>query len=202
MDAIAVWRGALRRTYGGVRRVGGWRAGPRSWASASADLRCGLVRLAWRRLQAAWRYAESAAAHLPCRRHTGAILPRERTDVGGRAPRRWCRCRHERASWVARRRILARRVPADGGVGVRAMSLSVSIGLLPVGGLLWMPVHNGCTHRPKLSQLPINRKFRREASARSFLRTKIIRARVAQKRPKVYLPDVDLEQVTTFIHIQ
>src|ERR1700744_4559295 len=38
-------------------------------------LRCGLLRLAWRRLQAAWSYAESASARIPCRWHTGAVLP-------------------------------------------------------------------------------------------------------------------------------
>jgi len=32
-------------------------------------------------LQAAWHYAESASAHIPCRWHTGAVLPRERKEV-------------------------------------------------------------------------------------------------------------------------
>src|ERR1700685_311714 len=127
MDGVAVWPGATHRTYRSVRRLGGWRAGPRSWASASTCLWCGLVRLAWRRLQAAWHYAESASAHIPCRWHTGAVLPRKRKEVGGRAARCRCGCRHERVSWVARWRILARRVPADGGVGTRTMThLSVS----------------------------------------------------------------------------
>jgi pimeloyl-ACP methyl ester carboxylesterase len=62
---------------------------------ASACLRCSLLRLAWRRLQAAWRYAESASAHLPCRWHSGAVLPREREDVDWRAAPCRCGCCHE-----------------------------------------------------------------------------------------------------------
>jgi hypothetical protein len=54
MDEVAVWRGAARRTYRSVRRLGGRRAGPRPWASASTRLRCGLLRLAWRGLPASW----------------------------------------------------------------------------------------------------------------------------------------------------
>ena len=34
-------------------------------------------------------------AHIPCRWHTGAVLPRERKEVGGRAARCRCGCRHE-----------------------------------------------------------------------------------------------------------
>ena len=72
-------------------------------------------------LPTAWRDAEFDSARVPRRRHAGAVLPRERDPVGGRAAR--CRCgrRHDRAGRVARRRVLARRVPADGGVGVWTM---------------------------------------------------------------------------------
>jgi hypothetical protein len=66
----------------------------RAWASASRRLRCGLLRLAGRRLQAAWSYAESASAHIPCRWHTGAVLPGERKKVGGRTAQCTCGCRH------------------------------------------------------------------------------------------------------------
>ena len=46
-------------------------------------------------LPTACRDAEFDSAHVPCRRHAGAVLPREREAVGGRAAR--CRCgrRHE-----------------------------------------------------------------------------------------------------------
>ena len=44
-----------------------------------------LLRLAWRRLQAARHDAEPTSAHIPCRRHRGAVLPRERKEMGGRA---------------------------------------------------------------------------------------------------------------------
>jgi hypothetical protein len=79
------WRCPLNVPQCSASRRG---AGPRSWASASTSLRCGLLRLAWRRLQAGWRYAESASARISCRWHTGAVLPRERKEVGGRAARR------------------------------------------------------------------------------------------------------------------
>ena len=59
-------------------------------ASAFTGLRCDLMRVAWRWLQAAWRYAESASAHIPRGRHTGAVLPGERKEMGRRAAR--CRC--------------------------------------------------------------------------------------------------------------
>ena len=59
-----------------------------------------------------------ASAHVPRCRHAGAVLPRERDPVGGRPARCGCGRRHDRAGRVARRRVLARRVPADGGVGV------------------------------------------------------------------------------------
>ena len=65
------------------------------------------------------------SAHVPRRRHAGAVLPRERDAVGGRAARRRCGRRHDRAGRVARRRVLARRVPADGGVGVRSAVVQV-----------------------------------------------------------------------------
>ena len=121
---VAVRSRAARRTHRGVRCLGGWRARARHWASASGHLRCGLLRLAGRGLPTAWRDAESDSARVPRRRHAGAVLPRERDPVGGRAAR--CRCgrRHDRAGRVARRRVLARRVPADGGVGVRTMTIS------------------------------------------------------------------------------
>ena len=48
----------------------------------------------------------------------GAVLPRKREAVGDRAARRRRGGRHDRARRVARRRVLARRVPDDGGVGV------------------------------------------------------------------------------------
>src|SRR3984957_13680939 len=51
-------------------------------ASAFTGLRCDLMRVAWRWLQAAWRYAESASAHIPRGRHTGAVLPGERKEMG------------------------------------------------------------------------------------------------------------------------
>ena len=70
-------------------------AGPRSWASTSTCLRCCLLRLAWRRLQAAWGFAESAPAHIPCSWHRGAVLSPERKEVGGRAARCRCGCRHD-----------------------------------------------------------------------------------------------------------
>src|SRR5579871_3012404 len=44
------WRCPLDATR--CSRLGGWRAGPRSWASASTSLRYRLVRLTWQRLQA------------------------------------------------------------------------------------------------------------------------------------------------------
>ena len=113
-------------THRGVRCLCEWRARARHRASASRYLRCGLLRLAGRRLPTACRDAEFASAHVPRRRHAGAVLPRERDPVGGRAAR--CRCgrRHDRAGRVARRRVLERRVSADGGVGVWTMSTANS----------------------------------------------------------------------------
>ena len=75
-------------------------------ASASRPLRCGLLRLAWRRLPTACRDAEAAPAHLPRRRHTRAVLPRERDPVGGRAARCRRRRRHDGAGRQSRRPIL------------------------------------------------------------------------------------------------
>ena len=63
----------------------------------------------------------SDSARVPRRRHAGAVFPRQRDPVGGRAARCRCRCRDERAGRVARRGAVARRVPADGGVGVWTM---------------------------------------------------------------------------------
>ena len=106
----------------GVWCLGGWRARARHWASASGRLQCGLLRVARRRLPTAWRDAEFDSARIPRCRHPGAVFPRQRDPVGGRAAR--CRCgrRHERAGRVARRRTMARRVPVDGGVGVWPMT--------------------------------------------------------------------------------
>src|SRR5215468_6138540 len=73
-------------------------------------------------LPTAWcNNAELDSAHVPRRRHARAVLPQECGSVGGRAAR--CRCGrcHEGAAGVARRRVLARRVPPDGGVGVWTM---------------------------------------------------------------------------------
>ena len=53
MGAVAVRRRAARRTHRGVRRLGGWRARARPWASASGRLRRGLLRLAGRGLPTA-----------------------------------------------------------------------------------------------------------------------------------------------------
>src|SRR6185312_16473039 len=91
-------------------------------APASGCLRCDLLRLAGRRLQTGWRDAGPGAAHVPRRRHAGAVLPRQRGPVGGRAARCGCGCRDERAGRVARGRAVAGRVPADGGVGVWTMT--------------------------------------------------------------------------------
>src|ERR1700747_2659301 len=107
--------GGVRR---GVRVLGVWGAGARDWASASGRLRCGLLRLAGRGLPSARGDAESDSARVPRCGHAGAVLPRERDPVGGRATRCGCRCRDDGAGRVARRRFLARGVPADGGVGV------------------------------------------------------------------------------------
>ena len=63
----------------------------------------------------------SAAARIPRRRHPGAVLPGERHPVGGRIARHRCGCGVHRAGRIARRPVLARRVPADGGVGVWTM---------------------------------------------------------------------------------
>ena len=69
-----------------------------------------------------------AAARVPRRRHAGAVLPRERDPLGGRAAR--CRRgrRHDRAGRIAWRRVLERGVPADGGVGVRTMTGAATSG--------------------------------------------------------------------------
>jgi transposase len=109
------------RTHRGIRCLGGWRARARPWASASGRLRCGLLRLAGRGLQADWRDAELDSPRVPRRRHPGTVFPRQRDPVGGGAARCRCRCRDERAGRVARRGAVARRVPADGGVGVWTM---------------------------------------------------------------------------------
>jgi hypothetical protein len=94
-------------------------AGAGHGASTPGPLRCCVLRLAGRWLPTIWRDAESASAHVPRCRHIGAVPPRERDPVGDRTAR--CRrgCRHDRARRITRRRVLARGVPADGGVGVR-----------------------------------------------------------------------------------
>jgi hypothetical protein len=43
-------------------------------ASASTCLWCGLLRVTWRRIQAAHRHAESTSAHIPCRWNTGPFF--------------------------------------------------------------------------------------------------------------------------------
>ena len=57
-------------------------------------------------------------ARLPRRRHTRAVLPRERDPVGERAARGRRRRRHDGAGRQSRRPILGSRVPTDGRVGV------------------------------------------------------------------------------------
>src|SRR5207248_5727012 len=47
-----------------------------------------------------------------------------RHTLGRRAARRRCGRCHDRAGRVARRRVLERRVPADGGVGVWTLSIA------------------------------------------------------------------------------
>ena len=59
-----------------------------------------------------------ASVRLPRCRNVGAVLPRKREAMGDRTARRRRGGRNERARRVARRRVLARRVPADGRVGV------------------------------------------------------------------------------------
>jgi hypothetical protein len=107
---------AARRSHRGVWCLGGRGAGARDWASASGRLRCGLLRLAGRGLPSAWGDAESGSARVPRCGHAGAVLPRERDPVGGRAARCGCGRCDDGACRVARRCVLARRVPADGGV--------------------------------------------------------------------------------------
>src|SRR5262249_30351717 len=98
--------------------VGGWGAGARDRAPAPGPLRCGLLRLAGRGLPSAWGDAESDSARVPRGWHAGAVLPRERDPVGGRAAQCGCGRCDDGAVRVARRRVLARRVPADGRVGI------------------------------------------------------------------------------------
>jgi hypothetical protein len=111
-----------RRAHGGVWCLRQRRARPRPGAGPSWHLRRGLLRVAGRRLPGTCRDAQFASARLPRRRHAGAVLPQERDPLGHRAARRRCRRCHDRTGRVARRRVLERRVPADGGMGVRALS--------------------------------------------------------------------------------
>jgi hypothetical protein len=53
---------------------------------------------------------------------TKAVLSRERRKMGGRTAEWRGGCCHEGASLYARGRILARRIPVDGRVGVRTMA--------------------------------------------------------------------------------
>ena len=80
--------------------------------------------------------AESGSACVPGCRNVRALLPRKRHTVGDRTARRRRGGRHDRASRVARRRVLAGRVPANGDVGVCAMnSLSANCPVLMPEGL-------------------------------------------------------------------
>jgi pimeloyl-ACP methyl ester carboxylesterase len=71
---------------------------------------------------AARRDAAPASARLPGRRNRGAVVPRERDPLGGRAARRRGGCRDGRTARLARRRVLAGRAPAHGGLGVRTLT--------------------------------------------------------------------------------
>ena len=118
VGAVALRSRVACRAHRGVRCVGERRAGARYGASTPGSLRCGLLRFAGRWLPTAWCDAESGSARVPRCRNVGAVLPRKREAVGDRAARRRGGGRHDRARRVARRRVLARRVPADGRVGV------------------------------------------------------------------------------------
>jgi hypothetical protein len=86
--------------------------------------------------------AESASAHVSGCRNAGAVLPRERDPVGEGVAR--CgggRC-YDRAGRITRRRILARRVPADGGVGIWWLNIDrnlsrrgIDLSAIPTGNL-------------------------------------------------------------------
>ena len=67
-----------------------WRTLASNGSPASGPVRCGLLRLAGRRLPAACGDAEPTAAHLPRRRHAGTVFWPERQPVGARATRCWC----------------------------------------------------------------------------------------------------------------
>ena len=66
---------------------------------------------------------EFASARVPRRRRAGAVLSPERDPLGGRPARRRRGGCHNRAGRVARRRLLGRRVPADGCMGVCALNI-------------------------------------------------------------------------------
>jgi hypothetical protein len=127
MGGVAFRSRAARRSHGGVRCLGGWGIRARHWASASGRLRCCVLRLAGGWLPATWRDAGLVAARLPRRRHAGAVFSRQCHTMGDRI----AGCRrgrgHERARRVTRRRTVARRIPADGGVGVWTMKRSVKV---------------------------------------------------------------------------
>jgi len=123
VDEVRVGAVALRsrvacRTHRGVRCVGERRACARDGASTSGSLPCGLLRFAGWWLPTASCDAESGSARVPRCRNVGAVLFRKRDAVGDRAARRRRGGRNDRARRVPRRRVLARRVPADGRVGV------------------------------------------------------------------------------------
>ena len=64
------------------------------------------------------RPAEPPSTHLPCRRHLGTVLPRQRDPLGGRVGRCRRRGRDERAGQLPPARPMESRVPADGGMGI------------------------------------------------------------------------------------
>jgi hypothetical protein len=99
---------------------------PWGFAMGLRHLRHGLLRVTGRWLPTACHDAGLASACVPRRRQAGAVLPEERDPVGGRAARCSRRRCHDRAVRVARRRVLERRAPADGGVGVWTLSIAMA----------------------------------------------------------------------------
>ena len=121
MDGGAVWSSAARRPHRGVRGLGGRGAGARHRASASRHLRCGLLRLARRGLPTACADAELASARVPRRRTLEPFFLENATRWAAVLRDAGADVVDERARRIARRRVLATRVPADGGVGVRTI---------------------------------------------------------------------------------
>jgi hypothetical protein len=109
------------------------RAHSQATSSARTGARCNEGR--WARDSARWCagrgpqadcfYVGLASARVPRRRHVGAVLPQKRLPVGDRAEP--CRCGRgtSGADRVARRRAVARRVPAEGSLGVRQMNVTI-----------------------------------------------------------------------------